>query len=64
MEYSWVVKIQLGSNEVNHVDEVVEIAVASSSFSSRLYFGINPLQDSIIEIGFGIGYDSKPVGLG
>ena len=48
-EIEWVLEFQLSAKEVNHIDEVVDIAVAPGSSLGQLYFVVDALQDAISE---------------
>ena len=46
-EIQWVIKFQLTAKEVNHINEIVDIAIASGSPFSQLNLTINTFKNAV-----------------
>ena len=46
-EIQWVIKFQLSTKEINHIDEVINVAVASGSTFSQLNLTIDAFKNAV-----------------
>ena len=49
-EIEWVIKLQLPTKKVNHVDKIIDIAIASGSPFSQLNFTIDAFKNTISNV--------------
>ena len=49
-EIEWVIKLQLPTKKVNHVDKIIDIAIASGSPLSQLNFTIDAFKNTISNV--------------
>ena len=46
-EIQWVIKFQLTAKEINHINEIVDIAIASGSPFNQLNLTINTFKNAV-----------------
>jgi len=46
-EIQWVIKFQLAAKEINHINEIVDVAIASGSPFSQLDFTVDTFKYAV-----------------